>query len=356
MQSNWAKMLAKNGGAGAAAAPAGHAKPKSKSKKRKRHQKGGGGGSGGSGFGSGGGGAPQPQRQRLEAPGGPPSAAGLRPGAPTRPYVPPSGMGPVPAALLEPGMRHFDACLAQCYRGFVHQPAALSALEPRVLAALEQLKARGYFHYDVVFNGGVNLGRTFVRRILVGVPGITYKYLGLRIFAHPWSTDAGATPEMLTIRAANDALTASTGRLLAAGKAVGKGGRCDYNLTLINLMEDEDDRGPSLRNKAGTNLGGGQIAVSWHADSSLEDFSSIAVLNLTIPSRGKGRGKRPKGGGQGPVSTSFKIAMKCVGEGHEPRRGEGGGTPALAQPLSNGDAYYMLCVPPCLFAACPPQR
>ena len=52
-------------------------------------------------------------------------------------------------------------------------------------------------------------------------------------------------------------------------------------------------RGGPLRNKAGQALGSGEQAVSWHADSSLEPFSSIAVLNLSLPQGGKGG----KGGG-----------------------------------------------------------
>ena len=169
---------------------------------------------------------------------------------------------------------------------------------------------------------------------------------------------------MRMIKVVSDALTAKTKHLLASGRGVGKGGRCDYNLTLINLMEEEDSRGGALRDKAGNNLGGGQIAVSWHADSSLEDFSSIAVLNLTLPQAGGGggggggggKGGRGKRGGAAPWSgsadgsRSFRIAMKCVGEGHEPPRGSGkkggggggGGTPVLAMPLKGGDAYYML--------------
>jgi alpha-ketoglutarate-dependent dioxygenase FTO len=145
---------------------------------------------------------------KSERPGGEPSAPGLRPGAPARPYRPPAGLPPVDSAILEPGMRHFDECLSQCYRGFVHQPAALAELEPRMIAALESLKAQHYFHYDVVFGGGIRLGRTFVRRILVGVPGITYKYLGLRIFAHPYvdpsaSTRPSSHPVPLSLRKPN---------------------------------------------------------------------------------------------------------------------------------------------------------
>ena len=194
--------------------------------------------------------------------GGLPSAPTLVPGAPTRPYTSPPELAKVPAGyLLEPGAPHYDECMAQCYRGFVHQPQGVPAqMGARLLGSLESLKAKGYFHHDVVQGMGSWM-RTFVRRILVGVPGMTYGYLGLRIFAHPWEPAAGGTAEMETISKTNDAVTVATRRLLDAGRGVGKGGRCDYNVTLINLMEDADSRGGALRNKSGNNLGGGQVAV-----------------------------------------------------------------------------------------------
>jgi len=37
---------------------------------------------------------------------------------------------------------------------------------------------------------GTKLAPTFVRRTLVGENGITYKYLGLRMFSHPWQPGA----------------------------------------------------------------------------------------------------------------------------------------------------------------------
>ena len=45
----------------------------------------------------------------------------------------------------------------------------------------------GLFLYDVVQPGKKRLTRTSVTRCLVGAPGSTYKYLGLRLFSHPWT-------------------------------------------------------------------------------------------------------------------------------------------------------------------------
>ncbi len=187
MQSNWQKMQAKIKAGGTGAVAGGAATGKKRKRRSEQQQR------GSEGRPVGGAAA----IVKAERPGGEPSAPGLRPGAPARPYRPPAGLPPVVSALLEPGMRHFDECLSQCYRGFVHQPAALTELEPRMIAALESLKAQHYFHYDVVFGGGIRLGRTFVRRILVGVPGITYKYLGLRIFAHPYALQSNLPRAML---------------------------------------------------------------------------------------------------------------------------------------------------------------
>jgi hypothetical protein len=54
------------------------------------------------------------------------------------------------------------------------------------------------FYPDIVSAGKADSrawSKTFVSRTLVGDPGTTYKYLGLRIFAHPWSVDDVETVE-----------------------------------------------------------------------------------------------------------------------------------------------------------------
>ena len=40
---------------------------------------------------------------------------------------------------------------------------------------------------------GTSLARTKVTRCLVGTPGITYKYLGLRMFAAPWKGEEASS-------------------------------------------------------------------------------------------------------------------------------------------------------------------
>ena len=255
-----------------------------------------------------------------------------------QPFVP----APNAPALLEPGMQHYEEVMQRCFKGFVKQPAdALPpGLDRRVIQALERLKEARLFHHDVVTNGGIRLGATVVRRILVGEPGITYKYLGLRTFAHPWRGE-GARKELAPMLELNELMTTSTRKLLAKGHGVGHAGSCAYNLSLVNLLEPSDARGGALRNRAGEKLGTGSLAVSWHADSSVQPASSIAVVNLTLPYHKKSSSQQ----------MPWRIAMKCVGEGHEPDKPSGGvgssgvrkaGTPAVAVPLSASETYYLL--------------
>eukprot|EP00953_Heterococcus_sp_UTEX-ZZ885_P013888 7922-Heterococcus_DN1.PRE.4 len=64
-----------------------------------------------------------------------------------------------------------------------------------VADSFDALHEGGLFLYDMVQAGGKRLSSTYVTRTLVGEAGITYKYLGLRIFAHPWDGGGeGCTP------------------------------------------------------------------------------------------------------------------------------------------------------------------
>lgn len=56
-------------------------------------------------------------------------------------------------------------------------------------------------------------------------------------------------------------------------------GSSEYNITLINKMDAPERCAVPLRDEA--LYGMGPTSVSWHADSSLEDWSSIAVWQTT---------------------------------------------------------------------------
>lgn len=163
----------------------------------------------------------------------------------------------------------------------------------RFQSSLESLEDLGFYRFDVTQPTGLGtkLAKTFVKRCLVGVAGITYKYLGLRMFAYPWDSDAtGSNPALVEIGRLNKILIDKTLQLLnktsnnnssGGDYYINKAGSCDYNLTLINRcfpvgglkLKDE----PMFEKE--------KMSVSWHADSSLEHYSSITVYHFTKPTK-----------------------------------------------------------------------
>ena len=185
----------------------------------------------------------------------------------------------------------FSEVLATSYTGFVHEPKCKlpSAFHDLFERCFARLDAQGYFQYDTVLPAGF-AAQTYVKRTLVGDPGITYKYLGLRLFAHPWSGEGqGAGGVMADMGRLNEALVRRSSKLLAArtapalaarnsGGEVEQPGSCRFNLTLVNRM---DPRHLKADLKPEGLFGMGKCSVSWHCDSGLENFSTIAVYHCT---------------------------------------------------------------------------
>jgi alpha-ketoglutarate-dependent dioxygenase FTO len=210
----------------------------------------------------------------------------------------------------------FQDLIHDHYQGFVHVPAdqVASNFDQTAKAAFERLRDANYYQYDIVKAGGKHASRTFVKRTLVGEPGITYKYLGLRLFAHAWS-GPGVPPVMKTIGDLNRQMVEMT-------KEHANYGNCEYNLTLINFME------PSSHSKVGFKdeafYGMGKVSVSWHADSSLEKNSSIGVYHC-LPS-------------QRSAKWDWKIALRRIHEGGR----EAKDIPPVATSTESGDIYFLL--------------
>nr|XP_054769608.1 alpha-ketoglutarate-dependent dioxygenase FTO-like [Lytechinus pictus] len=74
------------------------------------------------------------------------------------------------------------------YPDFVHQPSSEISedLAHDVAWAFNKLESEGFFYRHWVVVQGKHV-LTPVSRTLVGNPGMTYRYLGLRIFALPWT-------------------------------------------------------------------------------------------------------------------------------------------------------------------------
>jgi alpha-ketoglutarate-dependent dioxygenase FTO len=212
--------------------------------------------------------------------------------------------------------------LKQHYQGFVRIPAAEipTRFHTNSKRVLEKLRDSHYYQYDMVMAGGKHLSRTFVKRTLVGDPGITYKYLGLRLFAHAWSGKL-ATPMFREVYTMNQEMIRCTKQQM---KITGKTkGSCEYNLTLINYMEPSCD--VELKNEEA--YGMGKASVSWHADSGLQDYSSIGVYH-TLPT-------------QKAAKWDWKIALRKNNEDDDSQSNDVV-PPAVVVPTEPGDLYFLL--------------
>ena len=217
----------------------------------------------------------------------------------------------------------FEEHVREHYKGFVH--CSVDDLQPRdfheqARASLERLRDANYYQYDIVMAGGKHSSRTFVKRTLVGNPGITYKYLGLRLFAHAWS-GPGVSPLMKSIGEMNQ-------RMIHMTEQFPNHKKCNYNLTLINYME------PTIRTKVGfkeeANYGMGKVSVSWHADSSLETGSSIGVYHC-LPT-------------QRSTKWDWRIALRPSPDSTKIDGDKSKSPPAkpVVVNTKDGDAYFLL--------------
>jgi alpha-ketoglutarate-dependent dioxygenase FTO len=231
----------------------------------------------------------------------------------------------------------FISCRKECYQGFYSEaPDQLPAsLHTTFYKAFDALYDAGLFLYDAVQPGGKRLSITFVTRTLLGKAGSTYRYLGLRLFSHPWTavTEDGDTGGdrrslvslgyskecsrgLLAFGDLNASLIDRTKRILETETAPhvpeGLVGSADFSLTLVNRMEPTTVKKDLKREKL---YGMGKTSVSWHKDSGLADFSSIAVYHCLRDETG---------------DTPWRVALRVAN------------APPLAVPLPSGSLYYLL--------------
>jgi hypothetical protein len=192
--------------------------------------------------------------------------------------------------FLDPSSANYADVMSKCYTGFKIEQMSeyLPEFSEQFDASLRGLESNTRFlKYDVTQPGGLNtkIARTYVTRCVVGEAGITYKYLGLRIFGYPWTEgETGATAETIQIGKLNSVLIDHTSKLLLAHVTPEKPyyGSCQYNLTLINRCFPtgvvELKKEPMFEKD--------NCTVSWHADSSLEHFSSIGVYHVSMQPEG----------------------------------------------------------------------
>jgi hypothetical protein len=96
--------------------------------------------------------------------------------------------------FITPHDKEYLSILKQCYNGFhiMNEHELSLSFHQLFQISLKGLEKEGFFQYDITQPTGLNskLSKTFVTRCVVGDAGITYKYLGLRMFSIPWDDNS----------------------------------------------------------------------------------------------------------------------------------------------------------------------
>lgn len=241
----------------------------------------------------------------------------------------------------EPYKESFQSALATAYEGFVVD-ASIPNREEKMKKALQAMLDRSWFRADVTqpFGLGTKCAKTYVTRCLLGEPGTTYKYLGLRMFAHSWKdSEIQSLATILTQRTQHHLTELDKIRSLRGAQQTR--GRPNFDICLINRMEARSDL------KTEPSIGNAKTSVSWHADSSLEHYSTIAVYQtLDSPLKNEAR-KEKKGSDQGKWFVALRVAHNSEGP-QSSRRGTDiessivKDTPPIAVSLPSGSTYFLL--------------
>jgi alpha-ketoglutarate-dependent dioxygenase FTO len=258
----------------------------------------------------------------------------------------------------------FRAAMEGPYEGFVVDTAEnlsndiqnnLKFEEDQVLAALNKMNEEGDFREDVTqpFGLGTKCAKTYVTRCLVGSPGTSYKYLGLRMFAAPYECSShtkvisklGAVMTQRSVKHLQDLDVTRKDRQAPPTKGI----QPLFNICLINRMVYKPQLKPTValpsqpEKTPSNSQDQGKTSVSWHADSSLENYSTIAVYQ-TLESTNQSKEESNK-----KWWVGLRVAHHA--EGPKASQGRKGSsiessiiqeTPPIAVSLPSGSAYYML--------------
>ena len=155
---------------------------------------------------------------------------------------------------------------------------------------------------------------------------------------------------MIAIGKLNDDLIQRTSKLLQDLGREQVGG-CRYNLTLINRCYPD---GEVVKLKDEPTFGKDHCTVSWHADSTLEHYSSIAVYHCTKPSATTTSKKQQQNGAgsEDKKEKQWRVALRVCHNAEGPLMGKAAlipankasitSAPALAVPLPSKAVYYLL--------------
>jgi len=255
----------------------------------------------------------------------------------------------------------YQQALKTAYEGFVVDESIAEPDESDIQGSLLQMSQ--YFRRDVTqpFGLGTKCAKTYVTRCVVGDCGTTYKYLGLRMFSVPWSANdtmeaKGNTAASLVCPSTDCQTIWRLGQTLANRTvnhlqdlnrqrqkrgAPPTRGRGKFDICLINRMEAR----PDLKDEPSLQKPGMKTLVSWHADSSLEHYSTIAVYQTLLQQH------QQQSLSVNPGNHQWYVALRVAHHSEGPEASKRGTdiasaivqeTPPIAASLPSGSAYYLL--------------
>lgn len=128
--------------------------------------------------------------------------------------------------------------MSTSYEGFVMDPEETydEQFHHQFRVAFEGLELQNLYQFDFTQPAGLGtkVVKTFVSRCLVGEPGITYKYLGLRMFSIPWTRGETGSSKYSVLIGQLNRIISHRSAILLRNLRRNRTGSCDYNLTLIN--------------------------------------------------------------------------------------------------------------------------
>lgn len=248
---------------------------------------------------------------------------------------------PMASSALQQGFveahnKNFNKIIETCYEGFAIQNSDAFPREfhDKFQKAMKGLETLGFYQFDMTQPAGLGtkVARTFVTRCIVGEPGMTYKYLGLRMFGFPWVLGAtGSNEHTVAIGELNEELIRRSNTLNAeSGKT--EYGSSNFNLTLINRCFPEGEE-VVLKNEPMFEKD--KLTVSWHADSCLDHYSTIAVYHFNEQNNCK------------KFQKPWRIALRTQINAEGPQQGKAVpdlevDCPPVALALPQECCYYLL--------------
>ena len=237
--------------------------------------------------------------------------------------------------------------------------------QPPLCRTLQAMASQGIFQTDVTqpFGLGSKCAKTYVTRCLVGDHGTTYKYLGLRMFAYRWDQgreqssensndkskksrehsqtklcyEIGAFKDQVLVPRTKIHLKELQNQRKSQAEYDINRSRSDYNICLINRMDSS-----STNYKLEPGMEQQNIAVAWHADSSLEHFSNIAVYQLILPNDKDDRSVNNDNGENSGWQLALRTTPNAEGPNIQADLSPDPNIPQLSIGLPSGSAYYML--------------